>query len=66
MDSKFSLDSSLTYKSLFNVLDAYREKHGDHVSIKIGDEYYELDEICISSKENDILDEGHIYLVVKN
>ncbi len=58
----------MTYRELLNILQTEKENLGENmdrtITVKVGDEFLPvLDVETAQEDDNDILDEGHIFLV---
>jgi len=60
-------NKKLTWQALQNMIQRLNsERRQDNVTVflKSQDEYFAVDSVCFTSKDNDILDEGHLILTV--
>jgi len=59
---------SVIYKSLQEAIEALPKMNTlDHVTVydPEEDEYYEVAQLCVQTEEQDVLDKGHLFLVLK-
>ena len=57
---------NITYRQLAQAILAQpAERLDDNVTVLVGDEFFPINELCVSTNETDVLDEGHLFLMVK-
>ena len=69
-ETKFAslkVNKKLTWQALQNMiqrLDSDRRQDNVTVYLKSQDEYFAVDSVCFTTKDNDVLDAGHLILTV--
>ena len=60
-------NKKLTWQALQNMIQRLNsERRQDNVTVylKSQDEYFAVDSVCLTGKDNDVLDEGHLVLTI--